>query len=121
MGQLNATIQADAAGASILRFVSDPRKAKSEDQQLRELQAQTAKTNLLAEYVRDADRKLAITKEYVTNLIRKEFEKKQGAANGAEGGAAGSSNMPGAFGEDMDLTLDGQEGEDEDLMGDIGV
>lgn len=89
-GHLNARIEPSSNGSQwpILRFFTDPStgpRVKSEADQLLNVQRQAQRTNLLAEYVRDADRKLAITKEYIQKLMSKDSEKRAAEALASQG------------------------------------
>lgn len=126
-GHLSATISRGPASSTdqspILRFHATEAEAptiQAESEALNELKQQTLRTNLLAEYVRDADRRLAITKEYLQNLIRKEhdkamatsageLEKSSGLAELAQGNGLGDVDM-GGLGRDESI--------EEDLMDD---
>lgn len=85
-GHLNARLeQTDKPETGIvLRFYLDPTQgplAKSEKQQQQALFEQTLRTNALADYVKDADYRLTLTKEFIENLKRQ--QKRQGASGDA--------------------------------------
>jgi COP9 signalosome complex subunit 3 len=82
-GSLNASIEQSAKVGVVLRFFLDPTQgplAKTEKQQQQVLLEQTHRTNILAEQVRGADYRLALTKEHVDHLKRQ--SKKSGTGAG---------------------------------------
>lgn len=109
-GYLNATVEhlSDPSEPTVLRFHSDLTTgplAKSEKDQYEELLAQTRRTNELAEYVKAADHRLSVTKEYVEHL-----KKKQRAKENKE-----SSDLQ----ETMQVDSWGVGEQDEDMMADL--
>ncbi|KAL5120948.1 hypothetical protein ACEQ8H_001136 [Pleosporales sp. CAS-2024a] len=104
-GHLNACVeQSDKAKAgTVLRFFLDPSQgplAKTEKQQQQALLEQTLRTKMLAEYVKDADYRLTLTKEYTDHVKR--MSKKQGGGGDA-----------------MDTAWDDGLDPEEDLMNDM--
>ncbi|KAK4539549.1 hypothetical protein LTR36_010826 [Oleoguttula mirabilis] len=105
-GALNASITpGSTSGEAVLRFHSTDVGPSSTVAQEGELAAQTKRIEDLVTFVRDADRRLQLTKEYVEHLKR---VKRQGT--GPDGDLA----------DQMDLTWDapvpGQDDGDEDIM-----
>lgn len=127
-GHLNAGIskapQAATDQSPILRFFAAEAEAptiKAEAAALDELKRQTLRTNLLAEYVRDADRRLAISKEYLQNLIRKEHDKAMASSAGELEKSSGLAELAQGNGlSDIDMggLGRGDESIEEDLMDD---
>lgn len=104
-GSLNASIDLrDGPNeVAVLRFFSNQNSgplAKSEDEYYAKLVVQTARTTAMVDYVKMADRRLMLTKEYIDSL-RKRMRSKD------EDGPAGV---------DMDTTWDTSAYLDEDLM-----
>lgn len=104
-GHLNATIEQKSSNdpqSWVLRFVvpsdSGP-QARTEQHQHEELKRQAARTAMVAEYVRETDRKLSLNKDYISWLKQKADS--TAAANG---------------GEDPTITLEQVPFEDEDLL-----
>ena len=104
-GQLNAGITqpSEDYASWVVRF-SDPTSgplARSEEQQLAGLVKQNQKIEKLMGHIREADRKLSLSKEYIGDLRKK---KKQ---NG-DGGVDGSSwlNQPEGYDQDEDMMAD---------------
>lgn len=108
-GQLNATISrsSESPESWVVRFPTSPAEgpqARSEDQQYDELVKQTQRVRALMEHVREADRKLGLSKEYIQEA-KKMKKGKNGEGNGEDGNA-----FPGP-GDAFD--------HDEDMMGDL--
>jgi COP9 signalosome complex subunit 3 len=104
-GELNGRLEeADKSDAGVvLRFYLDPRQgplARSEKEQQQALFAQTVRTNVLAEQVKDADYRMTLTKEYIEN--QKRVNKRQGNNGDA-----------------MDTAWDDSLDAEEDIMGDL--
>jgi COP9 signalosome complex subunit 3 len=98
----NIILRNGADEDAIVRFSTEQSKgpsAKSEEELHAKLIAQTARTNAMVEYVKLADRRLVLTKEYIDNLRKR-------ARNKDDDGAA----------VDMDVSWDRAEYQDEDLM-----
>ena len=107
-GQLNATFDRPSASSStaspILRFHSDRSSgplARSEKQLHVDLAGQKQRILELADHLKDADRRLSLSKEYVDYAKMKRDRKEQAGDGGA-----------------MDLDWGGV-GDDEDMMGDL--
>lgn len=108
-GVLNATISqpSNDPGSWILRF-SDPNTgplSRTEEQRHQHLQKQTQKITSLMEHIREADRKLSLNKDYISEVKKG----KKARLNGVEGGA-----------EENPWTMQGDIYEhDEDMMADL--
>ncbi|KAF2102246.1 hypothetical protein NA57DRAFT_34602 [Rhizodiscina lignyota] len=124
-GHLNAIIES-SSGDPILRFFMDPAagpKAKSEADHLADMYKQAERLKVLSEYVRDADNKLELTKEYILKQLAAEQEKRTQASLEASGtfSVLGSGAMdvghdrPELF-EGMSGMPGGEDEADEDLM-----
>lgn len=104
-GQLNATLEKKTQDLHswVLRFASSSGTgphARSEKESYEELVSQAATTAKLAAHVRETDRKLSLSKEYI-NWMKQSKKDTESSANGGEDPLM----MPGQF-------------EDEDIMGD---
>ncbi|KAF2835018.1 hypothetical protein M501DRAFT_1020231 [Patellaria atrata CBS 101060] len=96
-GQLAASISSPSPDPpAVLRFHGDT-ETRSEEELYEELAKQTERTNRVAEWVRQADLRLSLSKEYVEFMRRKKREGKEGS-------------------EPMDTTWPDQ---DEDMMADL--
>ncbi|KAI4135382.1 MAG: hypothetical protein LQ347_000712 [Umbilicaria vellea] len=109
-GHLNATLtqSPDSSHPSILRFAASPTTgplARSEAQAYKELVEQTKRISKLAEHIKETDRKLAMTKEYI-EWVRKSRKQKDA------GGPMGEPNHA------MEMAGDDYGG-DEDMMADL--
>jgi len=105
-GDLNASIilSDQPNDGPVLRFFSDQNSgplAKPETEYYSKLTAQTARTNAMMDYVKMADRRLMLTKEYTDSLRKRNRNKDEDGAGG-----------------DMDTTWDTSHYLDEDLMQD---
>ncbi|KAK3067661.1 hypothetical protein LTS18_000989, partial [Coniosporium uncinatum] len=91
---INATIErraGDSSGAQILRLFPDATSgplAKSEKEQFRHLQNQVRTTEMMAEYVRMADERHMLTKEYVLHEKKRESDKEMDRPGGPDIGSA---------------------------------
>lgn len=109
-GQINATITEASSDPArwVLRFVDSPSEgpqSRSEEQQYADLVRQTQKVECLWAHVREADRKLSLSKEYIQEA------KKAKKSKGGENGGNGSHWDIGMNVNDFD--------NDEDMMGDL--
>lgn len=109
-GHLNATLtqSPDSSRPSILRFAASPTTgplARSEAQAYKELVEQTKRISKLAEHIKETDRKLTMTKEYIewARKVRKQKD---------VGGLKGEPNHV------MEMAGDDYGG-DEDMMADL--
>ena len=99
-GQLNATLtaSADPTKPSMLRFStstdSDEPLAHSEAQQYEDLIRQTAKFEQLAKHMKDTERRLELSKEYM------EWARKNKKSKGSGGGLGGNMMDSNGFGND---------------------
>ena len=107
-GHLSASIsQAANPDDAVLRFHLTSTETSSED----DLEAQTARIQALTTFVRDADRRLRLTNEYITT-------EKRAKRSGPEGDIADQMDLtwdqpaPGFMGDDGDGSVEG----DEDIM-----
>lgn len=103
-GQLNATLERPDTASPILRFHSNRSSgplARSEKQLHADLVGQKQRILELADHLKDADRRLRLSKEYVDYAKTRRDRKEQTGDNGA-----------------MDLDWGGP-GDDEDMMGDL--
>jgi COP9 signalosome complex subunit 3 len=88
---------------AIVQFSTEQSKgpsAKSEEELHAKLITQTARTNAMVEYVKMADRRLMLTKEYIENIRKRARNKDDDGPNSI----------------DMDISWDRAEYQDEDLM-----
>jgi len=109
-GYLNAIVErpSDASEPAVLRFYPDLTAgplAKSEKHQHEELLAQSRRTNEIAEYVKAADQRLSVTKEYAEHLRKRQREKETRESS--------------TLGEIMQVDSWGVGEQDEDMMGDL--
>lgn len=105
-GELNATISepSEDSASWIVRF-SDPGSgplARSEEQKYDALVKQTLKVKVLTDHIRETDRKLSLSKEYISDAKKKKKEK---VADGAEEGSLWSAQDP-PFDHDEDMMAD---------------
>ncbi|KAA6413378.1 MAG: hypothetical protein FRX48_03124 [Lasallia pustulata] len=109
-GYLNATLiqSSDLSYPSILRFATSPTTgplARSEAQAYEELVEQTARISKLTEHIKETDRRLAMTKEYIDWAKRTRKQKDAGGSMGE------LNHMIEMAGDDY--------GGDEDMMADL--
>ncbi|MCJ1294868.1 hypothetical protein MMC34_006427 [Xylographa carneopallida] len=105
-GQLNATLSpsANVAEKSILRFAAtshDRPLARSEMQNFEDLQTQTKKFAYLTRHIKDTERRLELSKEYL-EWARKNQKPKDPRAGTANAGIAGNTE----YGVDEDMLAD---------------
>ncbi|MCJ1389811.1 hypothetical protein MMC18_002668 [Xylographa bjoerkii] len=102
-GQLNATL-VPSAETSVLRFAStshDGPLARSEMQNFQDLQMQTEKFSYLTRHIKDTERRLELSKEYL-EWARKNQKSKDAGAGTANPGTTGNSG----YGVDEDMLAD---------------
>ena len=103
-GQLNATLDQTAQDPQswVLRFESSPTgpHARSEHENSEELVRQAARIAKLADHVRETDRKLSLSKEYI-NWMKQSKNDTERPANGE------AMPMPGHPFDDEDIMGDG--------------
>lgn len=105
-GKLNATITEPSEDPAtwIIRFsdgTSGP-LARSEEQQYEALVKQTRKIKVLMDHIREYDRKLSLSKEYINDAKRRKKEK---ADHGENGNPFGTSGLD-TFDQDEDMMAD---------------
>ncbi len=102
-GQLNATLTQPSEDPTrwILQFANSPTEgpmARSEEQQYNALLKQTQRVKTLMEHVREADRRLGLSKEFI-----QEAKKARLARLDGEGGSHPSGSQDNPFDQDEDM------------------
>jgi COP9 signalosome complex subunit 3 len=105
-GYLNATIESTpgSSDSEVLRFFPDGVDGplgKAEEELHRELLDQTKRTNILVEYVKTADHRASLSKEYIDYLKAK------------------TRKGDGGLEDPMDTSWDAMDQPDEDMMSDL--
>ena len=105
-GQLNATLSSstNTAGTSVLRFAAtshDGPLARTETQNFEELQKQTERFTYLTRHIKDTERRLELSKEYL-EWARKNQKSKDAGAGMAHPGQTGNHG----YGVDEDMLAD---------------
>lgn len=92
--QINATIErhaSDSSGGPILRLFPDSTSgplAKSEKEQFNHLESQVRTTEMMADYVRIADERHMLTKDYVLHEKKRESDREMDRPGGPNVGSA---------------------------------
>lgn len=103
-GQLNATLVESPEGAenAVLRFPTAAQpgpQSRTEEQLLEDLRAQTGRINKLSDHVREIDRRLGLSKDYIDSA--KKAHKNKDAGGYAEFNSATPANDDYVADEDM--------------------
>ena len=109
-GYLNATLSQSSGSTKspILRFATSSTTgphARSESQQHDDLVRQTAKTMKLANHIKQTDRRLELSKDYL-EWIRKSRKAKEAEENGDGGASAMMQAVQDDYGADEDMMAD---------------
>ena len=109
-GQLHATLKSVPTGSSILRFSTSSTagglQIRSEEQQYRDLILQTSKTVKLANHIKQTDRRLELSKEYLDWSKKMRKAKSPGEAVGDANPTTTQIGQPDDYGIDEDMMAD---------------
>lgn len=109
-GHLNATLMpASAAQPSILRFATASNEgplARSEAQNFEDLQRQTENFTHIAQHIKDTERRLELSKDYLDWARKNKRLKDGGGQDMSQGGPNSMLGVGGKYGIDEDMLAD---------------